>query len=130
MVAHPMLKHLHLTKIEAEALEHRLQFLADASDEDIQELFEGEDLRVDYLQDFARVTSRNLRDGIWMIPLSSEESIAALADAIEGATIHEMAQEAEQGGEISRQKASAYRRALATTAHKLSVLAGRRVESP
>lgn len=83
MVAHPMLKHLHLTKIEAEALEHRLQFLADASDEDIQELFEGEDLRVDYLQDFARVTSRNLRDGIWMIPLSSEESIAALADAIE-----------------------------------------------
>ncbi|WOF81603.1 hypothetical protein P5704_027275 (plasmid) [Pseudomonas sp. FeN3W] len=125
-----MLKHLQLTKIEAEALEHRLQFLADASDEDIEDLFDGEGLRVDYLQDFARVTSRNLREGIWMIPLSSEEAIAALVDAIEGATIHEMAQEAEQGGEISRQKASAYRRALATTAHKLSVLAGRRVESP
>lgn len=125
-----MLKHLQLTKIEAEALEHRLQFLADASDEDIEDLFDGEGLRVDYLQDFARVTSRNLREGIWMIPLSSEEAIAALVDAIEGATIHEMAQEAEQGGEISRQKASAYRRSLATTAHKLSVLAGRRVESP
>lgn len=125
-----MQQQIQLTKIEAEVVEHRLQFLADAEDEDIEELFDSEDLHIERLRAFSEATARNLREGNLIIPVSCEEARTALIEAIEGATIHHMALEACDDKRISHQKVQAYSRALTSAAEKITLLTGQPVVVP
>lgn len=112
---------ISFTALEADVLRHRLVFLAALDVEDLQEIFPAHDSPEDLAQ-AAELASAQLYDGRLEVTIAHQDTLLVLVDAVEGATIHELADEATEAGAISRQKQQAYRRALASAAAKIEQL--------
>lgn len=106
------------TSLEADVLRHRLDFLASLDAEDLQEIFPAHDSPGDLAQ-AAELASAQLYDGRLEVTIAHPDTLLVLVDAVEGATIHELAVEATEAGAISRQKQQAYRQALASAKAKI-----------
>jgi len=109
---------ISFTSIEADVLRHRLDFLAGLDDDDLQEIFPAHDSPCDLAQ-AAELASAQLYDGRLEVTIAHPDTLLVLVDAVEGATMHELAGEAAEGGKISRQKQQAYRQALVSATAKI-----------
>ncbi len=109
---------ISFTALEADVLRHRLVFLAALDVEDLQEIFPAHNSPADLAQ-AADLAADLLYDGRLEVVLTHRDTLLVLVEAVEGATIHELADEATEAGAISRQKQQAYRRALASAAAKI-----------
>lgn len=117
------------TAIEADVLRHRLDYLAGLDADDLDGIFPAHDSPSD-LALAAELASGQLYDGRLVVTIAHTDTLLVLIEAVEGATIHELANEATQGGNISRQKQQAFRQALVTAAAKIERAAGRFVQTP
>jgi hypothetical protein len=114
------------TPIECEVLMHRLEFLAQT--DDLDELFAGESE--------AEITActegliETINGGGRSLQVHTPAARKVLVEAIEGCTIHEMADEAELSNTISAQKKAAYHKAIATAAAKITFVTGIEVRLP
>ncbi|MDX1296633.1 MAG: hypothetical protein R3260_00120 [Pseudomonas sp.] len=117
------------TAIEADVLRHRLGYLAGLDADDLDGIFPTHDSPSD-LALAAELASGQLYDGRLVVANAHPDTLLVLVEAIEGATIHELASEATQGGKISRQKQLDYLQALVTAADKIERAAGRAVQTP
>ena len=109
---------ISFTALEADVLRHRLDFLAALDAEDLQEIFPAHDSPGDLAQ-AAELASTQLYDGRLEVTIAHHDTLLVLVDAVEGATIHELAGEAAESGKISRQKQQAYRQALVSATAKI-----------
>lgn len=91
------------TSLEADVLRHRLVYLAALDIEDLQEIFPAHDSPADLAQ-AADLAADLLYDGRLEVVLTHRDTLLVLVEAVEGATIHELADEATEAGAISRQK--------------------------
>jgi hypothetical protein len=124
-----MMRHIIFTPLEAELVRQRLSFLATATERQLQPLFAKEGVDVDYLQSFCAVTSRNLIDGILMVPLANEEAIVAMVNSIERTATLERVNLDVNAGRISPQKGAAYRKALKSAVEKIEIATCRSLAS-
>lgn len=109
---------ISFTALEADVLRHRLVFLAALDVEDLQEIFPAHDSPADLAQ-AADLAADLLYDGRLEVAVTHRDTLLVLVEAVEGATIHELADEATEAGAISRQKRQAYRQALASATAKI-----------
>ena len=116
------------SKIEAESLTHRLNFLA--SESDLEELMEDETLDLDEMARFSMQQAQDFEKGLLTVTVTCREHIEALAEAIEGATVHDISLDEASCGRRSRQSAIAVTRSLETAADKIEKATGRAVRLP
>lgn len=111
------------TDIEVEVLHHRLAMLEQMDADDLEELFE--DSEPADIETYAGRVAEDIKNGRRVIALDVPVAAAVLADAVEGGTLHEMAQESFEAGDMTKQKVTAYRNAYHSLANKLAPVVGR-----
>lgn len=116
------------SKVEAESLTHRLNFLATESD--LEELMEDESLDLDEMARFSMQQAQDFEKGLLTVTLSQREHIEALVEAIEGTNLHDISRDEVSCERRSRQSATAVIRSLETAADKIEKATGRAVRLP
>lgn len=120
--------HITFSQIEAESLAHRLNFLG--AESDLEELMEDESLDLDEMARFSTQQAQDFEKGLLSVTLTCREHIEALVEAIEGATVHDIARDEAGSERRSRQSATAVIRSLETAADKIEKATGRVVRLP
>lgn len=110
---------IRFSGIEADALRHRLTYLADMEADELADLFPDYDAP-EALAELADHAAAQLYDGMLHVTVADVGTLLVLEDAVEGATIHELAEEGREAGRITRQKAAAYKSALKTAGEKIA----------
>jgi hypothetical protein len=116
------------SKIEAETLTHRLHFLSDESE--LEELMADDTLDLEELARFALQQAQDFEKGLLTVTLTRREHVEALAEAIEGSTVHDIARDEASSERRSRQSATAVTRSLETASDKIEKATGRVVRLP
>lgn len=122
---------INFNKAEAEAVRHRLAFLAALDLDGMLELFEEEaSLDCVELVAYAGRADAALRDPLHRVLVDRPEHVAILVEAIEGATVHAVASEEAAAGRVTRIAAVNVRHALRSAGRKVTAATGSAVRAP
>lgn len=117
---------LTFSPTEAEVIIHRLSIIDSA--EEIEEIFcDHEDFDPARGAEFAQRVLSSLSASEYTVTLDVPEGIDILAECLEGSTFFGDIDLGIQQRELTRQKASAYRKAAYSAGEKIEAIAGRKI---